>query len=280
MLVAIASAVLAGNAAAGQFVAYTGETVTVVVPAGQEQRGQQIADLLASFPHGAELPEVTVSVFSELDAASRCFGGIACYFASSETIVLPDSIGEYQWEQVLAHEYAHHIALNRLNTPWAAYDWGGKYWASATGICTKSRGKVLFDRYRADPGEAFAEAYRLLVASRMPTWTPFPVFVDEELFPMGADALAAVLRDVEQPWTAPRSWSWTRRLRAGQSATLTVRTPLDGQMSVRLVAGRGRLTIGRQSGRRIERLVCGERSSQVRVRANAAGLFRVSVTAP
>lgn len=277
---AIASAVLVGNAAAADFVAHTGENVNVAVPAGQEQRGQQVADLLASFPHGPELAEVTVTVFPALDAASRCMGGIACYFSSSETVVIPDSIADYQWEQVLAHEYAHHIALNRLNPPWRAYDWGPKYWASSTGICEKSEDKLLFDRYGADPGEAFAEAYRLLVAARTPTWTPFPVFVDEELFPMDAEAQAAVLRDVEQPWVSPRAWSWSRRLRAGQAATVTVKTPLDGQMAVRLVAGRGRMSVGGASGRRIEWLVCGERKWKVRVRAAATGIFRLSVTAP
>lgn len=276
----IACAVFVGNAAAADFVAHTGETVHVIVPAGQEQRGQEVADLLASFPHGSELTEVTVSVLGELDAASRCMGGIACYFSGSQTIVVPDSNSDYQWEQVLAHEYAHHIALHRLNPPWRAYDWGAKHWASSTGICAKGRDRLLFDRYRADPGEAFAEAYRLLVAARTPTWTPFPVFVDEGLFPMTAEAQAAVLRDVEQPWEMPRDLSWSRRLRAGQSATLTIRTPLDGEMSVRLVAGRGRLTVGGKSGRRVEALVCDERSWRIGVKAATAGRFRVSISAP
>lgn len=279
-LVGVVFVVLAGNAAAADFVARTGETVDVEVAPGSTHQGQQVADLLASFPHGRELGDVRVSVLPEMDASSRCLGAIACYFSNSQTIVIPDSVADYQWEQVLAHEYAHHIALHRSNAPWRAFDWGAKHWASAADVCAKGEAKLIFDRYRSDPGEAFAEAYRLMVAARVPTWTPFPVFVDEGLFSMDAEAQAAVLRDVQQPWTQPRTLSWSKRLRAGRPATITVRTPLDGDMSVRLLAGRGRVSVGGKSGRRVQRLVCGERSWRVRVNPAAAGVFRVSITVP
>jgi hypothetical protein len=279
-LVVVAAAIAAGNAGATDYIASTGEAVDVVVAPGQEQRGQEIAELVASFPHGPELADVTISLLDRPHAQVQCLGAVACYSPFYETITIPDATDEYPWEQVLAHEYGHHVASNRLNAPWEATFWGPKHWASAAGVCPANRREPVFASYETHPAEAFAEAYRLFVATRMPAWAPFQTFIDAVTFPMGPEILAAVERDVMTPWLQPRSWSWQKRLRAGQTAAFTVRTPLDGKLAVELVAGRGSVGLDSRKARRFERVVCGRRSWVFRVEAASAGIFRLSVTAP
>jgi hypothetical protein len=193
---------------------------------------------------------------------------------------MPEAIDGWEWEQVLAHEYGHHLAHHRLNSPWDALDWGPKHWATAEEVCEKDREGLLVG-YRRDPGEAFAEAYRLLVAAQAKTWTAFPMIVDDGVFPMAAEIQDAVLRDVEQPWVAPRTWTWARKLRGGTATAVKIATPLDGTFGARLTAGAGVLELsGSATGRRIDSVVCGDRSLRLRVKAAKSGIFRISLTAP
>ena len=60
-------------------------------------------------------------------------------------------------EEVVRHEYGHHIALYRSNTPWRAIDWGPKHWASPADICARvARGEAFPGRrgrhYAQNPG--------------------------------------------------------------------------------------------------------------------------------
>jgi hypothetical protein len=272
--VALVSLVLVDPAGAARIQAFNGEWVDV-----EGTRDQEVADLVASFPHGTELGELRVQVTSAEDAKRRCRGGIACYFPNSETLVMPDGVEGYAWEQVLAHEYGHHIATNRLNPPWDAVDFGPKRWATAAEVCEKDREGMLLG-YAHDPGEAFAETYRLLVSALAATWTPFPVVVDETLFSMSAEVQAAVLEDVRNPWTGPRTLTVTRRLRAGATAVIPLATPLDGNVEAELVRGRGRLRLGASSGRAVYGTVCGARTTRLTLKASRTGVVRVSVTVP
>ena len=71
-------------------------------------------------------------------------------------------------DEVVRHEYGHHIALNRINSPWLAVSWGPKNWASASSVCRRAADGSAYpgdegDNYRLNPGAAWAETYRLLV---------------------------------------------------------------------------------------------------------------------
>lgn len=270
----LAALALAAPAAAAPVVAHTGEAVDVT-----GARAQEVADLLASFPHGDELAELKIEVVAPDEAELRCRGGLACYLPATETLVMPDATDGYAWEQVLAHEYGHHLAANRVNAPWSALDYGPKRWATLEDVCQKDR-EGMFVSYRRDPGEAFAEAYRLLVSARTQAWTPFPVIVDSTLFPMAANVQAAVLDDITSPWTGPREYTVTRRLAAGATAVIPVSTPLDGTLDAGLLTGSGTLKLGRASGREVSGTVCGERTTRLTLKAAKAGLFRISVSVP
>ena len=265
---------LVAPARATPFLAFNGEVVDVTGP-----RAQEVADLIASFPQGSEIGEVRAEVVAAEAAKTRCRGGIACYFPTTETLVMPDEVDGFAWEQVLAHEYGHHVAANRGNTPWNAVQTGPKRWATVVGVCKKGRGGMLLG-YERHPGEAFAESYRLLVASLARTWTPFPIVVDASLYPMGADVQAAVHEDVFRPWTEPRTYTLTRRVAAGATTTFRLQTPLDGDVDAKLLGGRGTLRLGRASGREVYGVACGDRTMKLTLRAAETGIFRISVTVP
>src|SRR5919201_2056625 len=63
----------------------------------------------------------------------------------------------------IAHEYGHHIASNRVNSPWTALDSGAKRWATYEHVCQGTRQGRLFPgdedyHYWDNPGEGFAES--------------------------------------------------------------------------------------------------------------------------
>jgi hypothetical protein len=70
-----------------------------------------------------------------------------------------DTLGGVPREQALAHEYGHHIARHRLNTPWPAIDWGPKRWASYENVCQNVKSGSMFPgnetepQYKLNPGE-------------------------------------------------------------------------------------------------------------------------------
>ena len=74
-------------------------------------------------------------------------------------------------QEVVRHEYGHHVAANRLNPPWSAADWGPKTWATDQGICALAAAGTAFpgnesDHYELNPGEAWAESYRIFADQR------------------------------------------------------------------------------------------------------------------
>src|SRR5438034_7045369 len=79
-------------------------------------------------------------------------------------VELPDGTSK---ETVLVHELGHNVAANRDNAPWSAVDWGTKRWATYMNVCARHDAGTAFpgdeaDHYLLNPGEAFAETYRLL----------------------------------------------------------------------------------------------------------------------
>jgi hypothetical protein len=265
------------------------------------------ATFLAGLQHGAELQTVTLYVLTrdELDVACS-EDAVACYDRSAGTIFSPstdDEIDGTTHEDALVHEYGHHVANNRLNTPWPSSDWGPKRWSTATGICQRAAAGTAFPaggpvNYRLLPSEAFAEAYRVLHANGTRITRSWNI-VDPSFFP-DAPALEAIAADVKTPWTQPRTAARTGAFRArGPSWVYTsVATPLDGSLTVdlRLPAGvaydlslfdaAGRpLAQGRSVGkarRTVAFTICGQRSVRVGVfrRSGPPRTFYLDVTAP
>jgi hypothetical protein len=283
----------------------TGEVVTVHVSAtyAPEQVSAQVwAEFFAGLPHGSELAAVVVRVATPAEVGSLCGEmALGCYSAS-ELVIPGEPVDGVAAEHVARHEYGHHVAAFRTNPPWRAATWGPKRWATAAGICTRAQRRTAFPddhglNYRLDPAEAFAETYRVLAdrraGARLDTWG----LVDSSFFPT-EPALAAVERDVVEPWTAPATTRLTGRFVGRRTTHLVpVETPLDGELDVQLRLPAGRLdTIelvgadgrvrarGLRSSARMRRLsyvVCGERRLSLRItRRGAAGRFDLTVSRP
>ena len=67
----------------------------------------------------------------------------------------------------MRHEYGHHVAQSPPEHAVAAIDWGPKHWASAANVCARVSRREAFpgdegSNYARNPGEAWAEAYRLM----------------------------------------------------------------------------------------------------------------------
>ena len=243
----------------GPVVTSTGETVTLYVsdrfPQDESIR-LSWANFFAWLYHGSELSTVTIYQ-APLDEVRQICGAEAagCYSPSRRILVFPGDAGAGADADIGAHEYAHHVASNRLNDPWSSNDWGPKRWASAVGVCSRVAAGTAFpgdesDHYTFNPGEAFAETYRILNIQRGGTWANFPLIVDSSFTPT-PDSLAAALGDVQQPWSAPGPTSWDGQFAlpvvnlnaaVGPSGTISLRTA-GGAPVRRLAAGPYAITV-------------------------------------
>jgi hypothetical protein len=207
-------------------------------------------------------------------------------------------------EEVVRHEYGHHVALHRLNTPWAAIDWGPKHWASAADVCARVTRKEAYpgdegSNYARNPGEAWAEVYRLMDERKAGITTATWPIIAPSFYPADA-ALQAAERDVLQPWHAGKTTLFSRVFRKPTKKVwwIPLTTPLDGDLRISAtlpnganhevaLVGPDRRTVMRRAqwvGQRVKRLtgsVCGQRSLFVRVtQSGALGRVRVSVATP
>jgi hypothetical protein len=294
----------AAEAWGGRYTTSTGESVTVTASdryAVDETLTRSWADFLTSLVHGPELAHLTLHLAPHSEVQLICgFDALACYSGAREMIVAPpeDVPSGPTAQAVVTHEYGHHIARNRVNPPWSASNHGTKRWASSMGVCPRTDAGTLFPggagfRYRLDPGEGFAESYRLLNEVRSGRPESRWEIVDTRLRP-DATALAALEQDVLYPWTRPQvqTRSGTFRARGSRTRSFQLATPLDGNLELELAAPtkmRFRLALYDASrklvlatgGRRLSALVCGQRTLAVRVTRQAgAGSFRLSITKP
>jgi hypothetical protein len=293
----------------GRYNTATGELVTVYVSDSYPQDpaiAQRWADFLDSLVHGSELSQVTAYLAPLAEVQSICGAdALACYSPSDSLLVAPGDppAADISAEAVVTHEYGHHVAAHRENPPWPAVDYGTKRWASYVQVCRRTRagelhpGAETIPSYELNPGEAFAESYRVLNQRRAGlAETPWDI-VDQSLYP-SAQALTLLEQDVTTPWTKPTQTAYRGSLRgAARSRTYTVATALDGSVrfalrasagvrlglrvsvpSGRAVAGRT-IAAGRQGA--VGTTICGQRSYRVRVsRLRGAGAFTLSVTKP
>lgn len=292
----------------GRITASTGETLTVYVSTALPPHlgtPQSWADYFAGLMHGSELASLKAYVATLPEVWELCGWEdvVGCY-GSSTLVTIGESLPDVSREEVTSHEYGHHVAANRDNAPWRAIDWGTKRWATVANICTRAANGGVFPgdesgRYRLNPGEGFAEAYRAANEGKKGATTFNWPIVDSSFYPDPA-ALQAVERDVLEPWVQPPATTVRARFTAEGPKTWkrTVLAPLDGQLSVRLslaetwpyklalltADGRSVLARGSWSSAKDQTLtftVCGQRSFVLRVsRAGPAGRFAITVRMP
>jgi hypothetical protein len=284
----------------------SGEAVTVYASnsyALDPALGQRWADFLASLLHGSELASVTV-LLATPDQVKRICGGfaVACYDARGGLLYAPgeDPSSDFSSEAVITHEYGHHVAAHRSNAPWRAPDWGPKRWASSMRVCAKARAGKLAPgaedpiSYGINPGEGWAETYRVLNEQRLGLpEAPWQIVADS-LYPDDA-ALTAAAQDVTTPWQTETTTTRTASLtRTTPARTYTIATELDGTLKVALrpsaalrltldVYASGTRVVHTVAARAISRTttVCGARSYSIRVTATrGSGSFRLTVAEP
>jgi hypothetical protein len=280
----------------GTYTSNTGEAVTIYASTAYPEDPvipQRWADFLASLLHGPEIADVRVFLQPEEEISRSCgVSALACYDSNSSILIAPgeDVLEGPTAESIVAHEYGHHLAAHRANNPWPAVEWGTKRWATYEQVCSRTSKGILApgnegDDYSVNPGEAFAETYRVLNERRLGlAETPWQI-VDQLLFPDDA-ALAAVEQDVTTPWTGTVILRYTG---TAKTRTFTISTPLDGTIRA-FIRGNYRVDLLSASGARVaggtakaSSTVCGVRTVKVRVTRNATaktGSFALTVSRP
>jgi hypothetical protein len=283
----------------------TGETVDVLVSDAlpvETATPEKWAEFFAGLIHGPELSQLTTYVVTFDEMQDICgTQALGCY-ARNQLVVPGETAFDTSPEEVARHEYGHHIALHRSNAPWVAIDWGPKRWASAANVCSRVTRKEAYpgdegSNYARNPGEAWAEVYRLADERKAGITTATWPIISPSFYP-DATALDAAELDVVQPWTARHTTLFTHVFGKGTAKVwwIPLSTPLDGDVRISAtVPGRGvvdvalvasnRRTIVRRAqwvSQRVKRLdgsICGQRSLFVRVtETGLQGRIRVSVT--
>ncbi|MGZ8707051.1 MAG: hypothetical protein ACXW0R_06670 [Gaiellaceae bacterium] len=255
---------------------------------------QAAADFVDSLVHDSEISAVKIYFAPPAEVGILCYTHEAdgCYFpATSQIITVGEDTPWSTVEEVVTHEYGHHLASNRNNDPWPAVAYGTKRWSTYEGICQKEAAGAAFpgdegEHYFQNPGESFAESFMHL--NEMKLGLPETPWGYDPMFTPDAAALAAIEQDVVKPWkrTSLRHLSG-RFTRRGQQKTFNFNTPLDGVFAAELHGPRGsKLTISgpsevkRYSAGLAAGLVCGQRTVTARFTAGGAGRFAAATLIP
>ena len=300
VLVLVAAATGADAASAlqgGTYTTSTGEQVHILVSDRypvDEVRNQRWAEFLGHLVHGTELATVTLHLAPPLELALLCGpDAIACYDQRVSTIysAAEPVVFDVTPEAAIAHEYGHHIASSRLNVPWPAIDWGTKRWATYVGICARVKTGELApgdenERYALNPGEAFAEVYRVLNERRLGLVETSWDIVDDAFIPDDA-ALALVEQDVVAPWRGATTIKRSGRAAQTRAAAVKFQTPLDGRLAATVRSATpvqvelllDGAVVSRARGRiaAVRSTVCGSRSASLRI-TSTKGTVRYAVT--
>lgn len=225
----------------GPTTATTGETVTVYVSAALPPElgtPQTWADFLVGLIHGPEISALTayIATFAEMQELCGEYA-LGCYWGD-RMVSMGETMFGITAAEVVRHEYGHHIALHRLNPPWQAIGWGPKNWASAENVCRRADEGSAYpgdegDHYALNPGEAWAETYRVLVEGKAGVTGSGWQIVDSSFYPDEA-ALQAAEQDVLEPWSSLQTTAYrTRFKRQGKRVwTIQLSTPRDGMLDV------------------------------------------------
>ena len=286
----------------GQITASTGEAVWVFVSASLPlETPEKWAEFVAKMAHGPEIQDVTTRIATLAEIEELCGAqALGCYGFNEILSAGETTVDGTTPEEVVRHEYGHHVAFHRANPPWAAIDWGPKQWASAANVCARvSRGEAFPGdggrNYAQNPGEAWAETYRLVDERRNGILDARWPIISQSFFPSEA-ALQAAERDVLQPWAKGTTTTFRRNF--GKSTKkvwlIPLKTALDGVLTLNASLPRGgthevalvganRRTVVRRAqwvGQRSKRsmtTICGQRSLFLRV-TQSGTLGRVAVT--
>jgi hypothetical protein len=265
---------------------------------------QRWVDFFGGILHGKELSLVKVYIAPLDQVEEMCFSTdvLGCY-GGQTLVTVGDSTDGISPASIAAHEYGHHIAANRNNAPWTAVHWGTKRWATQVGICSRASTGLAYPgdegaNYSLNPGEAFAESYRVLVeTSGTAVGYDWPI-IDPSFRPT-SQSLAAIREDVLQPWSGPTTKTIRGKFpRNGRTWTTQVATALDGDLRLRvmvpgggadevtLLSGDGRTVLATGSwassgGKSAEYRICGTRSVRVRItRGGTAARFTLQIQTP
>jgi hypothetical protein len=286
----------------GLYTTSTGEHVTVEVStayASDPGAGQRWADFFASLVHGPELGLLTAYIAPIDEVTEICGGGdvLGCYW-NDKLVAVGEATDGMQATSVVTHEYGHHVAYNRNNAPWSAIDWGTKRWASTVNVCARVKSGTAYPGnegtfYTLNPGEAFAESYRVLNEQLAGLPLLWPI-IDPSFLPTQA-SLDALREDVVDPWTSPTTTTIRAKFRPHRRVwTTNLATPLDGDLTVRLSQGSDDLQLigdaqkvlakaswATGGGKSVQFQICGERSLTLRVRTTGRPApFTLRVTKP
>jgi hypothetical protein len=278
----------------GIYTTAAGEQVHISVSdelVSDDAENQRWADFLGSVPHGSELEEVTVYFAPVAEVKTICgASALACYSPTQRLIVAPaeETEGQPPRQSIVAHEYGHHLANSRLNTPWRGVALGTKRWATYMGICAGvEEGTLSLQEYELDPAEGFAESYRLLVERKL-ALQPTPWEIVDPLFEPDDTALALIEQDVADPWLR----NTVLAVKGARTRTIRFSTPLDGKLTLSLRAPRSSvyelrvpgLPVRRALGRgpaTVRTTVCGARQVRPTVRlVKGKGTFQLTVSRP
>jgi hypothetical protein len=257
---------------------------------------QTWATYLGTLVHGPEIASLTLDLAPGGEVESICGAqALACYNPASQTIVASpeNELDEPSAQEIVAHEYGHHVARNRVDAPWSAEAYGTKRWSSYMNICKRARTGELTpgdegSSYAENPGEAFAEAYRVLNLTRAGATDIGWEIVDRSFYP-NATALSLIEQDVLTPWAGPTISQVSGSFGNGAVRTIGVKTTLDGAFTARLHAPTAsRMTLALYAGAAlvahgtsVRYQVCGQRALTLKVqRTSGRGSFTVDVSKP
>jgi hypothetical protein len=252
---------------------------------------QSYVTYLGGLMHGDELRNLHVYIAPPKQITSTFCGSgaLACYEADNQTMYVPGAQQQSNppLQFLIAHEYGHHIALNRWNAPWSAFDTGTKSWFTYEQVCARMAARKLGTNYWNDPSEGFAESYG-------DSQYPGVSFPYSTLMLPDQGAYNAIRQDVLQPWLGPHTVPFTGSLAAKRGATQSFQlpTPLDGTATFTLsppskadyrltvTAGKQTLAKGAQGTTTIKTL-CGVRSLTLQVtRVAGSGPFSLIANVP
>jgi hypothetical protein len=298
----------------GAIRATDGETVTIYFSDSypvDQALALKWADFMTSLVHGSELSTVTIYLAPLAEVQRYCGRqAIACYSPDGLQIVAPADAVDAQTsaEGVLTHEYGHHIAESRLNPPFTTVEYGTKRWASYENVCARTNSGELFpgaedeQHYTLNPGEAFAESYRVLNEQKLGAPVEAWNIVSSLLYP-DATALALLEQDVTQPWAQSAATRLSITLtKSIKTKSFVISTPYDGTLSFAPAqSGAARVslaitdsngaslatrTLASRTATPISTTVCGQRTYTARVKLTGTvtkktkTTFTLAVTKP